>query len=230
VVGVEGEDQIHRTSDFRVHLVFFRRHREAHVEEVRSVVEIVARIHERLADRVLVSHRGERRDLGDHADRGDLTLLRVVDVGGVMVERSHGADDAGHHGHRVRVATEATVEIVHLLMHHGVLRHQLFEFLELGCRRQFTVKQQVADFEIVRLVSQLLDGVAPIEKFALVAVNIGDGAVAGCRRGEARIVGEQTRLGVERADVDDIRTHGSAQDWKFDGLVSDDEFGDFFGH
>jgi hypothetical protein len=39
------------------------------------VVEVVLRINERLADRVLVGHGGERRHLGDHADRGDHALV-----------------------------------------------------------------------------------------------------------------------------------------------------------
>ena len=50
------------------------RHREAHAQEVGRVVEVVLRIDERLADRVFVGHRRERRHLGDHADRGDHAL------------------------------------------------------------------------------------------------------------------------------------------------------------
>ena len=38
----------------------------------------------------------------------------------VVVEGGHRADDAADHGHRVRVATEAAVEEVHLLVQHRV--------------------------------------------------------------------------------------------------------------
>ncbi len=63
-------------------------------------------------------------------------------------------------------------------MHHGVPRHAVFEIRQFGLARQFAVKQQIAHFEIRALVRQLLDRIAAIKQFALVAVDIGDGAVA----------------------------------------------------
>ena len=45
-----------------------------------GVRQVVLRVHVRLADRVLVGHRHQRRHLGDQADRRDLAVLRVVDV------------------------------------------------------------------------------------------------------------------------------------------------------
>ena len=53
----------------RIDLVVLARHREAHVQEVLGVAQIVLRIDERLADRIFVGHRGDRRHFGDHADR-----------------------------------------------------------------------------------------------------------------------------------------------------------------
>ena len=53
----------------RVDRVGLARHRKAHLQEVGGVVEIVARVDERLADRILVGHRRDRRHLGDHAVR-----------------------------------------------------------------------------------------------------------------------------------------------------------------
>jgi hypothetical protein len=44
----------------RIRLVFFRRHGEAHAEEVFRVAKIVAWINERLADRILKGHRRDR--------------------------------------------------------------------------------------------------------------------------------------------------------------------------
>jgi hypothetical protein len=52
------------------------------------------------------------------------------------------------------------------------------ELFELARRRQLAVKQQVADLEEMRLLGQLVDRVAAMQKLALVAVDEGDGAVA----------------------------------------------------
>ncbi len=200
------------------------------MQEIGGVVEVITRVNEGLPHRILVRHGRNGRHLGDHADRGDFALLRIVDVGGVMVEGGHGPNDPGHDRHRMRITAETTIEIVHLLVHHGVARHQRLEFLHLRLGRQFAVKEQVADLKVTRLVRQLLDGIAAIQQLTLVAVDIGDGAVTRCRRRETRVIGEQTRLGIERSNIHHIRTHGSTQDREFVGLVSDDEFGDFFGH
>jgi hypothetical protein len=56
---------------------------------------------------VLVGHRRDRRHLGDHADRGDHALVRIVDVGRVVIEGRQRADHAAHDRHRMRVAAEA---------------------------------------------------------------------------------------------------------------------------
>ena len=50
-----------------------------------------------------------------------------------------------------------------------------------------------------------------MEQDALVAVDIGDRALAAGGRGEAGIVGEHAGLGVELADVDDVRADRAVQ-------------------
>ena len=65
VVGVQDEDPVERLGQGRVDLVGLARHREHHVQEVLGVAQVVARIDERLADRIFVAHRGDGRDLGD---------------------------------------------------------------------------------------------------------------------------------------------------------------------
>ena len=107
VVGVQDEDAVHGARQHRVDLVLLARHRKAHAQEVGGVVELVLRINEGLADRIFVGHRGDRRHLGDHADRGDHALVRIGDVGGVVIEGRQRADAAAHHRHRMRVAAEA---------------------------------------------------------------------------------------------------------------------------
>ena len=92
VIGVQDEDAVHGARQHRIGLVVLGRHRKAHAQEIGRVVEIVLGINERLADRILVGHGGERRHLGDHADRGDHALMRIGDVGGVVIERRQRAD------------------------------------------------------------------------------------------------------------------------------------------
>ncbi len=126
------------------------------------------------------------------------------------------------------------IEVCYLLLY-GELpnKAQLDEFSELSQLRlvgQLAIEQQVADLGITALLGKLLDGVAAVQQLPLVPVDIGDGAVARRRRGEARIVGEHAGLGIERSDVDHVWAYRAGQDWKFVGLVPDDEFGDFFGH
>jgi hypothetical protein len=52
MVGVQDKNTIHGARQNRIDLVLLARHGKAHVQEVRRVIEIVARIDERLADRI----------------------------------------------------------------------------------------------------------------------------------------------------------------------------------
>jgi hypothetical protein len=112
------------------------RHTEGHVEEVLGVAEVVARIHERLAERVFVGHGRDRRHLGDQPVAGDQPLLRVVDVHAVVVEGGQGADHAAHDRHRVSVAVK-----VPLLVHHRVPADGVLEIRLLPSARQLAVQE-----------------------------------------------------------------------------------------
>ena len=205
VVGVQDEDAVHRAHQHLVRLVVLARRREHHPHEVRRVRQVVARIHVRLADRVLVGHRDQRRHLGDQADRRDVALVRIVQVDRVRVERRQRADETRHHRHRVRVAAEAAHEELHLLVDHRVPGHAADEIDLLRRVRQLAVEQQVADLHEVALHRELLDRVAAVEELALVAVDERDRRVARCGRQEARVVGESAGLAVKRPDVDHVR-------------------------
>ena len=221
VVGVKDEDLVHRVREDRVHLVVLGWNGEAHAQEVRSVVEVVARVNEGLADVVLIGHRGDGGHLGDHAHGGDHALLRVGDVCRVVVEGGHRADDAHHHGHRMRVAAETVEQAVHLVVDHRVMRDRVVEVRLLLRGRQLAVKEQVAGLEEVASLGELLDRVAAVEEHALVAVDIGDLGFAGRGGGEAWIEGKAVGLGVERADIDDRRTDGSIADLELEVLLAD---------
>ena len=174
VIGVQSENAVHGARQHRIGLIVLARHRKAHAQEVRGVIERVLRIDEGLADRIFVRHRGQRRHFGDHADRGDHALGRIGDVGGVVIECRQRADAADHHRHRMRVAAEALEEPAHLLVHHRVMDHAIVEIRLLPGGRQFAVKQQVTGLEKIAVLGQIVDRVAAIEQHALVTVDIGD--------------------------------------------------------
>jgi hypothetical protein len=149
VVRVQDQDAVQRAHQHVVDLVLFARVAEHHAHEVGAVRQVVARIHKRLADRILVRHRHQGRHLGDQADGRHFAVLRIVDVQRVVVERGQRADGADQHRHRVRVAAETAEEELHLLVHHGVLGHGGDELLFFCLVRQFAVQQQVAGFQEV---------------------------------------------------------------------------------
>jgi hypothetical protein len=131
VIGVQREDPVHRAAEDRVHHVILGRDGKAHAQEVRRIIEIVARIDEGLADGILVGPGRDRRHLGDQADRGDLALPGIGDIGRVVVEGRHRADHADHDRHRMRVTAEPAEEVHHLLVQHGVVGHAVLEILQL---------------------------------------------------------------------------------------------------
>ncbi len=144
--------------------------------------------------------------------------MRIVDVSGVVIEGCESSDRGDHHGHRVSVAAEALEEARHLLVNHRVARDAMIEVLLLLGGRKLTVKQQVAGFEEVALFCELFDRVAAIQKNAGVAIDVGDLGIAAAGGGEAGVVGEHPGLGIELADVDDVRPDGAAEDREIDGL------------
>ncbi len=153
---------------------------------------------------VLIGHGSERRDLGDQTDRGDHTLMRVGDVGRVMIESRHRADTADHYGHRMGITAEARKELRHLFVNHRVARHTIVEVSLLGCRWQFAVQKQVAGFQKIAVFGKLIDRVTAIEQGAFVTVDVGDFGFARCRGGEARIVGEHLGILVEWTNINDV--------------------------
>ena len=179
---------------------------------------------------ILVGHRRDRRHLGDQPHRRDHALVRVGDVGRVVIEGRQRADHAAHHRHRVRVAAEAGEEARHLLVHHGVARHAVVEIVLLRLGRQFAVQQQVADFEEVAVLGELVDRVAAMQQDAGVAVDEGDGRFAAGGRGEARVVGEGAGGAIERRDVDHVRPDRAASHLEIVSFAAEFQFCSCFGH
>ncbi|MDT4863357.1 hypothetical protein FQZ97_980580 [compost metagenome] len=105
----------------------------------------------------------------------------------------------------MRVAAEAAQEELHLLVDHGVVDHELVEVAALFFVGQLAVEQQVAGVEVVAVGGELLDGVAAVQQLTLVAIDVGDGRLAGGGGQKAGVVGEHARLRVQLADVDHVR-------------------------
>ena len=174
MVGVQDEDLVHGAGQGRADLGFLARVAEHHVQEVFRITEVVARIHQRLTETVLVAHGRDGGHLRDQTERGDFPVGGVIDVQRVVIKRGQCPHHATHDGHRVRVAAEAVEQIADLLVHHGVVFDGADKGLFLLGGGQFTVEQEVAHFKIVRLGGQFLDGIAPMQQFAHFTVDEGD--------------------------------------------------------
>ena len=223
MVSMQDHDAIECAGEHRVHHVGLARYSKAHLQEVGRVIEVVARIDERLPDKILVGHRGDRRHLRNHAVAGDHTVARVVDVGGVVIEGRERAHHAAHYCHRMGVAAEPGVEPRHLLMHHGMVRDGVAKLVELGLRRQLAIQKQIADLDEVGLFGELVDRIAAVEEHALVAVDVGDFGRAVGGRGETGIVGKAARVAVEAANIDHVGTDGAGTHRHLCLLVVDEQ-------
>ena len=69
-----------------------------------------------------------------------------------------------------------------------------------------------------KLFRELLDWIASMQQHARVAIDVGDGRLAGRRGDETRVVGKET-LSREIADVDDVWTQGALQHRQIHGRV-----------
>ncbi|CFP58649.1 Uncharacterised protein [Bordetella pertussis] len=94
--------------------------------------------------------------------------------------------------------------------------HLRVEILLLAAVGQLAVEDQVADVEEVAIDGQLLDGIAAVQQFALVAVDVGNARGAGGGGHEAGVEREHTRLAIQLADVDHVRADRTLVDWEFD--------------
>ena len=156
---------------------------------------------------------------GDQAMARHLALMFVRDIGGVVVEGRESPHHAHHHRHGMRVAPEAAEQKVDLFMYHRVEGYGVVEFRHGLGRGKFPVEQQIADFEERGIRRQLVDRVAAIEQYPLVAVDEGDVAFARGGGGESRIVCEKIRVAIKLADIDDVGTLGRLIDREVDASV-----------
>ena len=201
VVRVQDQQQIESASHHGVRLVLLARCRKHHVQDVCRVRQVVARVHERLADAVLVAVGRDRWHLREQTDRVDPVLLRAVGRS-VLVEGRERADCGGTHGHRVAGLGQAAEQLLQVLVQHRVVRHLVGELLQLGGRGQLLVQQEPHDLDEVALLRQLLDRVAGVPQYALLPIQERDLALARTRVAKARVVGDGAGLGAQLANIE----------------------------
>ena len=211
VIGVQDEHQLQRTYGNRVRHVRLGANGEHHLQEIFHVTQGVDGIHVGMADGVLVRIGDDGRHLRDQAHGRKLAVGGVVDVEGIVVEGGECPDDTHQHTHGMRVGTIAVHETPDTLMHHGVTPHQNVEVLPFPGRGQLAAQQQVADLEIAAAFRQLLDGIAAIEKHALLAIDVGNRAAATGGGRETRVVSEVAELLGHAFDVDDRPAMGALE-------------------
>ena len=215
---MQDQQQVKRPKADRVRAEIGHWVREHHVHEVLDIAERVVRVDERMADCILVALRRQRRHLGDDALGRQIPVSRVVEIHGFVIVRGQGAHDADHDGHRMGVVSITRIHVVQVLMDIAAELDGGLELLHLGLGRQFAVEQQVADFEVVAVLGQLLDGVATMHQNALLTVQIGNGAATARGGHEARVNSKHAQTAVESFRINHGGAVGAFMDGTLDGF------------
>ena len=110
------------------------------------------------------------------------------------------------------VARKSVEEPFQVLMQQRVALDLVGELVQLFRGRQFPEYQQIADFDEVRLLGELLDRVAAIAQDARVAVDVGDGALGRGGVDEALVESGVAGLGQQRTKRDSVGPLRGADD------------------
>src|SRR4029453_17437862 len=100
MVSMENKDPPHGAGKVKVDLVLLAWCGKAHMQEIGRVFQFVPWIDERLAKRIFVGHRRKGWHFRDHANSGQLTLRRIVDIDLVVIESPGYPDQTNQDGHR----------------------------------------------------------------------------------------------------------------------------------
>jgi hypothetical protein len=65
---------------------------------------------------------------------------------------------------------------MHLFVHHGVVGHPMLKILQFIAAGQVAIQQQIADLEEMRLFGQLFDGIAAVQQFTFITINVKPGS------------------------------------------------------
>lgn len=174
MVSVQDEDTVHGACQNRIYFIFLTWNREAHVQEVGCVVQIVSWVNEWLANVVFVGHCSNGRHLRDHAQGCNHAQVWIGDVGAVMIEGRESSNGTGHDCHWVGVTTITLEERAHLIMNHGVIGYTMNKIVLLCACWQFAVQQQIAAFQKVAVFGELFNRVTAVKQSTCVTVDESD--------------------------------------------------------
>ena len=104
-----------------------------------------------------VGEGGQRRHLGDQADRRHVALLLVVDLLRGGVEGRERPDRGEQHSPRVGVVAEGLGQLLDVLVDEGVVGDVIDPAIELGLGGELAEDQQVGDLEVGGVLAELLD-------------------------------------------------------------------------
>ena len=207
VVGVQDEQHFQGARQHRVGHVLRLRPPPQHVHVVLGVAEVGIGIDEGQPQPVAV---GERRQGGHLADQPDHLLapdLGVGDVARVGVEGGKRCHRAHQDAHGMGVVVEAVDELLHVLVQHGVPQNFAVPESQFVGGGQIPVQQQVGDFQEGAVLGELFDGIPAIEKDTGLAIQEGDGALAGSRIHVGRVIGHQPEIAGAGFDLAEV--HGA---------------------
>ena len=87
MVSMQDKDAVHGAFNHRVDHILFAGCAKHHAQEITRVTQVILRVHEWLTNAIFVGHGHQSWHLGNQADGRHVTMLGVVDVSAVMVER-----------------------------------------------------------------------------------------------------------------------------------------------
>ena len=193
VIGVEEQHEVEGLGDLGHRHVILIRLRKHHVQEVVAERQLLFGKHERQPFLIAIDHRDDCADLRHGDGRGQIEALEIlleIVRGEMRVIRGQRTHHGGQHGHRRRTRGKALQDFLHLGLDGGVLPELEAEFLALGGCRELAVDDQIGRLDEIAVMRELLDGVTPVAKDAVIAVEKGDLALARAGVAIALIVGD----------------------------------------
>ena len=221
VIGVQDEQNIEGAGDHGAGDILRLCHAPKHVHEVLGVAEIVVRINERMTHAVPVRVRRQGRHFGNQADNLLLPDFAVANVPRFRIDSREGRQRTDENPHWMRVVTEAIDEVLDGLVQHGVEGDVVHPFPFTLVIGELAVEQQISDLEEGAIFGQVVDVISAITEYALVAINVGDCALAIGRVHEGGIVRHETKIvGVDFDLAEVHRANGFVLDGHFVCLIS----------
>src|SRR5690349_21704587 len=152
------------------------------------------------------SERRNRRHFRDQPVDLFTTKLDVEDLFCIRIESRERTERRFKHAHRMSVVVETIDYLLDALIDEGVIGDVFGPALELCSCREFTIEQQIRDFEVSALLRKLLDRISAILENAFVAVDEGDTTLARRCIHKRRVVRHQAKILVRNLDLTQV--HG----------------------